>query len=282
MSIVVENLHCAYNMGAPGESVALRGVSLTIERGEWVSVVGHTGSGKSTLAQHLNVLLTPQSGVVSIDGTRVEKGSRELRKLRRKVGLVFQYPEQQFFAETVREEIAFAPSNWGVSGDELDACVDEAVRSSGLDPGLLSSNPFELSGGQQRRVALASVIAMRPDYLILDEPTAGLDARGIRELTSLMGRIRGAGLAVVQVTHDLQSAISNSDRILVLERGVGVVQGSPEVVAEYLLVNPVSGLLIPPLVRFAAGLRERGINIPLTGGVHEIIKSLEDRAKCNL
>jgi energy-coupling factor transport system ATP-binding protein len=280
VSIVVRDLSFTYNIGTSARSEALRGVSLAVERGEWVSIVGHTGSGKSTLAQHLNVLLIPQSGAVEIDGVAVDQRAKNLRELRRKVGLVFQYPEQQFFAETVREEIAFAPSNWGVKGSELDECVNEAVMSSGLDPSLLDSNPFALSGGQRRRVALASVIAMRPDYLVLDEPTAGLDAAGIRELTQLMTKIRGEGLGVVQVTHDLQSALAHSDRILVLENGSGVTYGDAESVAAYLLDNPVQGLVIPPLVKFIVGLRERGLDLPLTSGVGRIVDSLEESRRC--
>ncbi|MDR1885296.1 MAG: energy-coupling factor ABC transporter ATP-binding protein [Synergistaceae bacterium] len=282
MSIVVSELRHTYNEGTPARSEALRGVSVVIERGQWVSIVGHTGSGKSTLAQHLNLLLLPQSGSVSIDGTDVTRDAKNLRGLRRRVGLVFQYPEQQFFAETVRDEIEFAPLNWGVTGRELDECVEMAVRSSGLDPALLGSNPFAISGGQRRRAALASVLSMRPDYLVLDEPTAGLDAAGIRELRQLMASVRDEGMGVVQVTHDLEGALANSDRILVLERGVGVTCGDAESVAEYLLRSPVQGLLMPPLARFIAGLRERGIHLPLTAGVGDVINSLEERLGCEV
>lgn len=274
MSIVADNVSYTYNAGTGAESVALRGVSLTVGRGEWVSIVGHTGSGKSTLAQHLNLLLTPRSGSVSIDGDEVKPGSAGSRAARRRVGLVFQYPETQFFAETVRAEIEFAPSNWGIAGDALKECVDEAVESSGLDPALLDSNPFALSGGQRRRVAIASVISMKPEYLVLDEPTAGLDATGVRELTQFLSGIRDAGLGVVQVTHDLGSALSHSDRILVLENGSCVVSGTPESVAGYIIENPVRGLVIPPLVRFTDALRKKGIDIPLMCGIGDIIKSV--------
>ncbi|MDR1472329.1 MAG: energy-coupling factor ABC transporter ATP-binding protein [Synergistaceae bacterium] len=284
MPIVADNISYAYNVGTSAESVALRGVSFTVERGEWVSVVGHTGSGKSTLAQHLNLLLTPRSGSVSIDGAEAKPGSGESRVARRRVGLVFQYPETQFFAETVRAEIEFAPSNWGVSGGALKACVDEAVSASGLDPALLESNPFALSGGQRRRVAIASVIAMRPDYLVLDEPTAGLDAAGIRELIQFLSGVRDAGLGVVQVTHDLRSALSYSDRILVLENGSRVVSGTPEFVARHIIDNPVRGLVIPPVVRFADALRKKGMNVPLICEVDEMVRAIgiykERNKKC--
>lgn len=280
MPIVVESLSHIYNRGTSAESRALTDVSITIERGEWISIVGHTGSGKSTLAQHLNVLLLPQEGSVSIDGVLVEPKSKNLRTLRRKVGLVFQYPEQQFFAETVREEIAFAPSNWGVSGEDLEEIVADAANAVGLSADHFEASPFALSGGQRRRVALASVIAMQPDYLILDEPTAGLDAVGIKELMTLLNEICAMGLGVVQVTHDLQSALANSDRVFVLEGGRCVVFDAPEAVARVLLEKPVRGLIIPPLVRFAAGLARRGVRLPLTAAVPEILTALERGVPC--
>lgn len=276
MPITVENIAYTYNIGTPAESAALRGVSLAVDRGEWVSIVGHTGSGKSTLAQHLNVLLIAQSGSVSIDGTEVSEKSKKLRELRKKVGLVFQYPEQQFFADSVRAEIEFGPSNWGVSGEDLERHVELAVESTGLNRELLASNPFALSGGQKRRVALASVIASKPDYLVLDEPTAGLDATGVRELFQLLARIKAEGMAVVQVTHDLASALVYSDRILVLEDGKSVCYGDTGTVAEFLLENPVRGLLLPPLVKFCSGLRRRGFDVPLTLGVSEIVAALDE------
>lgn len=276
MSIAIEGVSYTYNGGTSAAYEALSNVSVTVERGERIAIVGHTGSGKSTLAQHMNALLLPQSGSVVVDGIHIHEKSKDLRAVRRKVGLVFQYPEQQFFAETVREEIAFAPSNWGVAGDDLGRCVTDAIDAVGLDSAFLDNNPFALSGGQRRRVALASVIAMRPDYLVLDEPTAGLDATGIRELSALLGKIRDSGLGVVQITHDLQSALTESSRILVLERGRRVMSGSPEEIAAYLLDNPVQGLVIPPLVRFCAGLRERGIDVKLTSDLPTIVALLEE------
>jgi len=275
VSIEVENITYIYNQGTPAEHTALRGVSLSVERGRWISVVGHTGSGKSTLAQHLNLLLVPQSGSVSIDGTKSEPGAKNVRELRRKVGLVFQYPESQFFAETVRDEIEFAPLNWGTRGGELASCVNEAVLYSGLDPELLGANPFSLSGGQRRRVAIASVLSMRPEYLVLDEPTAGLDAEGISTLIRMLNDIKSRGVSVVQVTHDLESALANSDEILVLEKGAVAAVGNPEEVAEHLAAHNVKGLVLPPIARFAVGLRERGINVPLTSGLSEIMSAVE-------
>ncbi len=280
MSILVKDLWYSYNVGTPAARQALRGVTCTVVRGAWLAIVGHTGSGKSTLAQHLNLLHLPQRGSLSIDGETADAQGKNLRAMRRKVGLVFQYPEQQFFAETVREEIAFAPANWGVAGDDLRLAVETASQAVGLDASLLDANPFALSGGQQRRVALASVLSMRPDYLVLDEPTAGLDAAGIRELAALLSRLRGEGMGVVQVTHDLQSALEHSDGVLVLENGASVVEGEPERVAAYLAAHPVRGLIVPPLVRFAAGLRDRGLGVPLTAGYEEILRALEEGKPC--
>jgi energy-coupling factor transport system ATP-binding protein len=276
LSIKAVDIRYVYNAGTPAAVTALDGVSIEAERGEWVSVVGHTGSGKSTLAQQLNRLLTPSSGLVSLDGARAAPGSREARDARRKVGLVFQYPESQFFAETVREEIAFAPSNWGVSGDALDACVTEAASSAGLSQSALGSNPFSLSGGERRRAAIASVLSMKPDYLVLDEPTAGLDASGVRGLTATLRELCSKGMAVIHVTHDMEIALSMSDRIAVLERGVLVVSGDRERVAEYLSRNPVKGLVMPASVRFTQGLREKGVRVPLASRVDGIIEALEE------
>jgi energy-coupling factor transport system ATP-binding protein len=279
VAIAADDIFYSYNTGTPAEHTALRGVSLRVERGERVAVVGHTGSGKSTLAQHLNLLLFPRKGVVSIDGVSVKPGSPDARELRRKVGLVFQYPETQFFAETARDEIKFAPSNWGAGGSELDAIVDEAAAAVGIDQRILDSNPFSMSGGQRRRVAIASVIAMKPDYLVLDEPTAGLDAEGVRGLERILSDVRARGLAVVQVTHDLESALAHSDKIFVLERGRAVASGTPEEIALFLAENPVQGLLMPPLARFALGLRKKGINVPVTSGAPEILSALERAGK---
>ena len=276
MSIKAVDIKYIYNAGTPAAVTALDGVSIEVERGEWVSIVGHTGSGKSTLAQHLNLLLTPFSGSVSIDGATVTPGSREARDARRKVGLVFQYPESQFFAETVREEIAFAPSNWGVTGEALESSVTEAASSAGLSPSALASNPFSLSGGERRRAAIASVLSMKPDYLVLDEPTAGLDASGVRGLTATFRELCSKGMAVIHVTHDMEIAMSMSDRIAVLERGVLAVSGTPERVAEYLSERPVKGLVMPPSVRFAQGLREKGIPVPLASSVNGIIEALDE------
>lgn len=258
MSVQVERLSHVYNEGLPTQWRALDDLSFTAERGAVTSIVGHTGSGKSTLAQHLNGLLPPQKGRVVVGDLPVEAKSPLLRAVRSMVGLVFQYPEQQIFAETVRDEIAFAPSNWGVTGQELEERVRRAMRAIGLEESLLSRNPFELSGGQKRRVAIASVLAADPKYLVMDEPTAGLDAKGTRELTALFLRCKAEGRSVIHITHDLELALAISDKIVVLERGRLFAQGTPLEIAETLCRTEVKGLVLPDVLKLSFVLREAG------------------------
>ncbi len=263
MRLRVENLSHAYHRGTPLESPALDRVSLEVESGMCVSVVGHTGSGKSTLAQHLNVLLLPQSGLVALDDRIAREGDPRLREWRRRVGLVFQYPEQQLFAETVQEELTFGPRNWGIPSEEIERRTREALRAVGLGEDLRSRNPLALSGGQKRRVAIASVLSSGPEVLVLDEPTAGLDASGAADLVRLLGDLVRSGTAVVHVTHDLEIALSTSDRILVLEEGKSVVWGTPEEAIRALIRRPVRGLVLPPVLELVLALRDRGIPVPL-------------------
>ncbi len=264
MSINVKNLSHVYHAGTPLETAALRDVCFSVHEGEWVAVVGHTGSGKSTLAQHLNALLIPQSGSVSVDGRQICKGARDLREIRRKVGLVFQYPEQQLFAENILEEVTFGPRNWGVPEEALEGCVAEALAAVGLENLDRNRSPFSLSGGQKRRLAIASVLASRPSYLVLDEPTAGLDSLGRGDLLSLLGQLRKRGIGIVQVTHDLEIALSVCDRICVLEKGAALFWGTPQVVVEQMLDRPVEGLILPEVLQLARDLREKGWDVPLT------------------
>lgn len=258
MSIIVQNLSHIYNPDLPTQWSALENISFTAERSAITSIVGHTGSGKSTLAQHLNGLFTPQSGKVIVGDISIEAKSPLLREVRSAVGLVFQYPEQQIFAETVREEVAFAPRNWGVSGEALEERVCMAMRAMGLEEDMLPRNPFELSGGQKRRVAIASVLAANPQYLVLDEPTAGLDAKGTRELMTLLRNCRSEGRCVVHITHDLELALSMSDKIIVLERGRLFAQGTPLEIAEKLCRESVKGLVLPDVLKLSIALRDAG------------------------
>ena len=206
MPLTVENLSYTYNAGLPSERAALSGVSFECGEGQIVSVLGHTGSGKSTLAQHLNGLIAPQSGRVGADGDETGRSAAETRRVRRKVGLVFQYPEEQIFSDKVFDEIAFAPRNWGVPEPEIPARVREAAREAGLDQSLLDASPYGLSGGQKRSVAIASVIAARPSYLVLDEPAAGLDCDAAEALLSMIKNFAASGAGVVLITHDIELA----------------------------------------------------------------------------
>jgi len=264
MLIEVKSLYHTYDEKMPTEWPALTDISFTAAGGEIVSVVGHTGSGKSTLAQHLNGLIIPQRGEVIVDGMHVAAKSPQLRQIRRLVGLVFQYPEQQVFAETVEDELSFAPLNWNISGMELKERISWAMELIGLEDSLLPQNPFELSGGQKRRVAIASVLAADPQILVLDEPTAGLDAGGSAELVALIKNFRRSGRCVIHITHDLELALCISDVIVVLANGRIVSQGAPLQIAEYLCRNKVEGLALPDVLRLSFELREAGCTAGIT------------------
>ena len=257
MSITVKELSYSYNKGLPNEEEALSGLSFTAEAGAVTSVLGHTGSGKSTLARHLNALMLPQQGEISVDGMKITKGAK-LREIRKKVGHVFQYPESQIFAESVAEEIAFAPRNWGRSEAEIKELIPVALSEVGLDPALAALSPYSLSGGQKRRLAIASVLAAQPDYVVLDEPTAGLDAAASKELLKLLLSLSQAGRGIIYITHDIETALSISSKILVLERGHSVSFDSPEATAELLCRKKITGLVMPELLQLSKKLLDAG------------------------
>ena len=257
MSITVKELSYSYNKGLPNEEEALSGLSFTAEAGAVTSVLGHTGSGKSTLARHLNALMLPQQGEISVDGMKIIKGAK-LREIRKKVGHVFQYPESQIFAESVAEEIAFAPRNWGRSEAEIKELIPVALSEVGLDPALAALSPYSLSGGQKRRLAIASVLAAQPDYVVLDEPTAGLDAAASKELLKLLLSLSQAGRGIIYITHDIETALSISSKILVLERGHSVSFDSPEATAELLCRKKITGLVMPELLQLSKKLLDAG------------------------
>ena len=281
MSIIVKNLTHIYHPSTPLETVALKDVNLRTEKGQWLSIVGHTGSGKSTLAQYLNALLVPEAGrgEVSVENYLSRPGSSQLRSIRHTVGLVFQYPEQQLFAETVFEEVAFAPRNWGVAEKDLEEVVKGALREVGLSESFLDRNPFQLSGGKKRRIALASVLAANPAYLVLDEPTAGLDATGRKDLVKLLLSQKEKGRGIVFVTHDLEIALTASDSILVLEGGKEVVQGDPEKIVQALSQNPVRGLCLPEVLELAVLLEQGGWKVPLTWNQRKLFQSIVKRVR---
>ena len=258
----IKNLTHTYGVGTPFQRSAVEDMSFDIQQGEFVGIIGHTGSGKSTLIQHLNGLLRPTSGQVLLNGRDIWADPKKIRDVRFQVGLVFQYPEYQLFEETVYKDIAFGPANMGKSGDELDCCVREAAKLVGLRSDLLEKSPFELSGGQKRRVALAGVLAMEPKVLVLDEPSAGLDPAG-RE--NLLANIRdyheNKGTTVVLVSHSMEEIARNVDRILVLKSAHVLMDGTPGEVfarAEELLT---AGLDVPQVTRLAMRLREKGLPI---------------------
>ena len=223
-----EKLTHIYSVGTPFEHVAVRDIDFEVEKGEYLGIIGHTGSGKSTFIQHLNGLLKPTSGRIYYDGLDIHDSKEQTRKIRFKVGLVFQYPEYQLFESTVFDDIAFGPKNMGLSEQEVRERVVEAAGFALLDESLLKKSPFDLSGGQKRRAAIAGVIAMRPEALILDEPTAGLDPRGRAEIiANIMSYKRAHGATVIMVTHSMEEIARNVDRIVIFEEGSVVMNGTP-------------------------------------------------------
>lgn len=258
----IENLTHTYSEGTPFRRSAVDGLSMTVGEGEFLGVIGHTGSGKSTLIQHLNGLLRPTSGRVLLEGTDIWAEPKKIRDVRFKVGLVFQYPEYQLFEETVYKDIAFGPGNMGLAGEEIDRRVRDAAAFVGLSEALLDKSPFELSGGQKRRVAIAGVIAMEPKVLVLDEPTAGLDPRGRDAiLAQIQAYHRAKGAAVVLVSHSMEEIARNADRIVVLSGGRVRMEGTPEQVFARAHELEAVGLDVPQVTKVAAALKARGLDI---------------------
>ena len=258
----IQKLSHIYSPDTPFEHAALSNVDLTISRGEFVGLIGHTGSGKSTLVQHMNGLLKPTSGHVLFDGRDIWEDPKFTRQIRFRVGLVFQYPEYQLFEETVYKDIAYGPGNMGLDRDEIDRRVRESAALVGLTEDQLEKSPFELSGGQKRRVAIAGVIAMEPKVLILDEPTAGLDPRG-RE--AILAQIRAyhqkRGTTVILVSHSMEEIACNVDRILVLRGSHVYMDGTPRQVFRRASDLEEVGLDVPQATKIALALRRMGLNI---------------------
>ena len=272
----VKHLTHTYGVGTPFERSAVEDMSFEVERGEFLGIIGHTGSGKSTLIQHLNGLLKPTSGQILLNGRDIWEDPKKIRSVRFQVGLVFQSPEYQLFEETVYKDIAFGPANMGKTGDELDRCVREAAKLVGIRDDQLDKSPFELSGGQKRRVALAGVIAMEPKVLILDEPSAGLDPAGRENLLANIRDIhRNRGTTILMVSHSMDEVAQNVDRILVLKSAHVLMSGTPKEVfarADELLS---AGLDVPQVTRVAMRLRQQGLPIdPAVYTVQDLEKEL--------
>ena len=261
--IEVKNLTHIYNEGLPHESVAIDDVSFTIDDGEFVSIIGHTGSGKSTMLQHLNGLLKPKSGTIIIDGIDITDSKTGMLEIRKKVGLVFQYPEYQLFEETVAKDVAFGPANLGLEPEEIDARVRRSVELVGLDyDEIKNASPFELSGGQKRRVAMAGGLAMEPRVLVLDEPTAGLNPRAHRDILDMVGEIhRREKNTIILVSHNMNDVARLSDRILVMSGGKLEMNGTPQEIFSREEEVKSMGLALPDSMEILSRLRKAGMRI---------------------
>ena len=272
----VQNLKHIYSQGTPFEHVALDDVSFSVERGEFIGIIGHTGSGKSTLMQHLNGLLKPTSGQILLDGKDIWADKKTTRQSRFRVGLVFQYPEYQLFEETVYKDIAFGPRNMGLSNDEVDRRVREAAGFVGISDAQLEVSPFDLSGGQKRRVAIAGVIAMEPEILILDEPTAGLDPAGREDILANIEAYRKAKNAtIMMVSHSMNDVARLTDRLLVMRNASLAMDGTPDAVFARADELVEMGLDIPELTRVFMRLRQLGLDVPPIYTMQQAINALQ-------
>ncbi|AND80222.1 energy-coupling factor transporter ATPase [Streptococcus pantholopis] len=269
MGITLKNVSYTYQAGTPFEGRALFDINLEIRDGSYTAFIGHTGSGKSTVMQLLNGLAVPTEGSVTIDGMTITPDSKnkDIKSVRKTVGLVFQFPESQLFAETVLKDVAFGPQNFGVSLQEAESLAKEKLALVGIAEELFDKNPFELSGGQMRRVAIAGILAMEPKILVLDEPTAGLDPRGRRELMKLFYRLYQSGMTVVLVTHLMDDVADYADYVYVLEAGKLVLSGSPKNLFQKVSLLESKQLGVPKITKFAQSLAHRGLpmeTLPIT------------------
>ena len=261
--IETRQLNHVYSAGTPFQHAALTDVDFSVQPGEYLAVIGRTGSGKSTLIQHLNGLLKPTSGQVLFDGEDIWSSKERTRQVRFRVGLVFQYPEYQLFEETVYKDIAFGPGNMGLNKDEVDHRVRQAARFVGLEEHLLEKSPFDLSGGQKRRVAIAGVIAMEPSVLVLDEPTAGLDPAGAAQiLENIRTYHQEKKAAIVLVSHSMEEVARQAQRLVVINKGTIPFSGTPEEVFAHGGELEAMGLGVPAMTRVFARLRAMGVDVP--------------------
>ena len=269
MGIILDNVSYTYQEGTPFASAALSDVNLSIEDGSYTAIIGHTGSGKSTILQLLNGLLVPTEGSVRVFDTLITSTSvnKQIRQIRKQVGLVFQFAENQIFEETVLKDVAFGPQNFGVSVEEAEAIAREKLALVGIDESLFERSPFELSGGQMRRVAIAGILAMEPKILVLDEPTAGLDPIGRKELMALFKKLHQDGITIVLVTHLMDDVAEFADQVYVMEKGKLVNGGKPSLVFQNVEFMEKIQLGVPKITRFAQRLVDRGISfeqLPIT------------------
>lgn len=286
MSVIrTENLTHIYNRGTPFQMAAIENVNIEIEKGELVGIIGHTGSGKSTLIQHLNGLLKPESGKIFLDGEDIWADKSKIRSVRFKVGLCFQYPEYQLFEETVYKDIAFGPTNMGLSADEIDKRVKDAANFVGLKEEYLDKSPFDLSGGEKRRAAIAGVMAMQPEVLIMDEPTAGLDPKGRDRILSMLKEYREeTGSTVLLVSHSMEDVAKLATKVLVMNDSHAVMYG--DVAEVYSRGNELSkmGLNVPQITRVFMGLKKKGFDVSegvytVEQGLKEIIRLKKERSE---
>ena len=262
MGIALENVSFTYQEGTPLASTALLDVSLTIEDGSYTALIGHTGSGKSTILQLLNGLLVPSQGSVRVFDTLITSTSKnkDIRQIRKQVGLVFQFAENQIFEETVLKDVAFGPQNFGVSEEEAEKIAREKLAMVGIDESLFDRSPFELSGGQMRRVAIAGILAMEPDILVLDEPTAGLDPLGRKELMNLFKKLHQSGMTIVLVTHLMDDVAEYANQVYVMEKGRLVKGGKPSDVFQDVVFMEEVQLGVPKITAFCKRLADRGVS----------------------
>lgn len=286
MPIEVKNLNHIYSKGTPFEKVALSDISFKVEDGEFVGIIGHTGSGKSTMIQHLNGLLKPHSGSILVDGKDISDKSVNIREIRSKVGIVFQYPEYQLFEETVYKDIAYGPKNMGLSDEEIDERVRHVAEAVGLKEKYFDKSPFELSGGQKRRVAIAGVLAMKPEVLILDEPAAGLDPVGRDEILSRIKELhRNEGITVLLVSHSMEDIARYAEKIIVMSDGELKMFDTVENVFARSEELASMGLNVPQACLVMQGLKAGGLDVDdkiytVDKACEEIMRYLKEVGKC--
>lgn len=283
MPIVLDSVTYTYGQGTPFEKQALTGISLTINEGEFIGIIGHTGSGKSTLVQHLNGLLHPTEGQVTVNDINLADKTEEAKQSRHMVGMVFQYPEHQLFEETIAKDIAFGPTNLGLTQEEIEQRVKDAMDFVGLDYKTYADrSPFHLSGGQMRRVAIAGVVAMKPKYLVLDEPSAGLDPAGREEIFAEIMRLhKEQGVTVILVSHNMEDISKMATRLLVIDDGKVLLDGKPiDIFIKYRETLQKAGVDVPPVSQLTAYLNQRGLPVSEEAiTIDDVVASIESLKK---